>query len=347
MALGINTNIESLTAQLNLNKTSAGLATAMQRLSSGLRINSAKDDAAGLAISDRMSSQVRGLNQAARNANDAISLSQTAESGMANIGESLQRIRELSIQSANSTNSASDRAALNNEAQPLLAEISRVAATTQFNGLNLLDGTFAASQFQVGANANQTISVSITGAKTSQIGAYQQQGTAVTSTAFTGANFTITPNGSTTATTIGVSVATGSAGNNLVTADSAAAKAIAINAKTVDTGVTATATNTLTGAAPIAGAGLASGVLVINGVSIGAIGGGGTAATTGANAAASINAQTQLHGVTAVANVSTGALTLTKSPPCLQLQMASPLSRMRPGWMLQPARPPLAMTLLL
>jgi len=311
MASVINTNINSLTAQRNLSMTQSSLSTAMQRLSSGLRINSAKDDAAGMAISDRMTAQVRGLNQAARNANDGISLAQTAEGGLANIGEALQRMRELAIQSANSTNSASDRAALNGEVQQLLAEISRVASTTQFNGLNLLDGTFSASQFQVGANANQTISVSIGGATTSQIGSYQQAGTTVTSSAFTGANFTITPSGSTTATTIGVSVATGSAGNNLVTADSAAAKAVAINAKTVDTGVTAAATNSLTGSAPIAISGLASGALIINGVSIGAISASTSAVTQGGNAATAINAQTALHGVTAVADASTGALTLT------------------------------------
>ena len=307
----INTNISSLTAQRNLGTSQASLATSMQRLSSGLRINSAKDDAAGMAISDRMTSQVRGLNQAARNANDGISLAQTAEGGLASVGDSLQRIRELSIQSANSTNSASDRASLNGEAQSLLAEVSRVASTTQFNGLNLLDGSFTASQFQVGANANQTISVSIGGANTSQIGSYQQTGTAVTSTAFTGANLTITPNGSTVATTIGVSVATGSAGNNLVSADSAAAKALAINAKTVETGVSAAASNTLGGSAPVARAGLASGALVINGVSIGAIGASTSAVTQGQGAATAINAQTNLHGVTAVADASTGALTLT------------------------------------
>ena len=311
MSSVINTNINSLTAQRNLGMNQASLATAMQRLSSGLRINSAKDDAAGMAISDRMTAQVRGLNQAARNANDGISLSQTAEGGLANVSDSLQRIRELSIQSANSTNSASDRASLNGEAQSLLAEVTRVASTTQFNGLNLLDGTFTASQFQVGANAHQTISVSIGGAATNQIGAYQQTGTAVTSTAFTGANFTITPNGSTIATTIGVSVATGSAGNNLISADSAAAKAVAINAQTVNTGVSAAASNTLAGSAPVAIAGLASGALIINGVSIGAVGASTSAVTQGQSAATAINAQTNLHGVTAVANVSTGALTLT------------------------------------
>lgn len=311
MAQVINTNIASLNSQRSLNASQSTLETSLQRLSSGLRINSAKDDAAGLAISDRMTTQIRGLNQATRNANDGISLSQTAEGALAEVGNNLQRIRELSIQSANSTNSASDRASLNSEVQQLLSEIQRVSTSTQFNGLNLLDGTFTASQFQVGANANQTISVSIAGATTSQIGSYQQTGTAVTGTAFTGSGFTITPNGSTVATTIGVSVATGSAGNNLVTADSAAAKAVAINAKTVDTGVTAAATNSVVGSAPIARSGLASGALIINGVSIGAVAASTSAVTQGQGAATAINAQTSLHGVTAVADASTGALTLT------------------------------------
>ena len=307
----INPNIASLNAQRNLSTSQSALATSLQRLSSGLRINSARDDAAGMAISDRMTSQIRGLNQAARNANDGVSLAQTAEGGLSALGDNLQRIRELAIQSANSTNSASDRASLNAEAQSLLAEISRVASTTQFNGLNLLDGSFTSSQFQVGANANQTISVSIAGARTTDLGSYQQTGTAVTSAAFTGANFTITPSGSTTATTIGVSVATGSTGNNLVTADSAAAKAVAINAKTADTGVSAAATNSLAGTIPIARSGLASGALLVNGVSIGAISASTSAVTQGNSAATAINASTALHGVTAVANASTGALTLT------------------------------------
>jgi len=155
----INTNVQSLTAQRNLSMSQTSLATAMQRLSSGLRINSAKDDAAGLSISERMTAQVRGLNQAARNANDGISLSQTAEGALGSITDSLQRIRELAIQSANATNSASDRAALQAEVSQRVAEISRVGTQTQFNGLNLLDGSFTKQDFQVGANANQTISI--------------------------------------------------------------------------------------------------------------------------------------------------------------------------------------------
>ncbi|MCW8944692.1 MAG: flagellin [Sedimenticola sp.] len=167
----INTNISSLTAQRNLNKSQTSLATAMQRLSSGMRINSAKDDAAGLAIAERMSSQIRGLNQAIRNANDGISLSQTAEGALAESTNNLQRIRELAVQAANSTNSDSDRAALQAEVAQRLSEITRVGNQTQFNGLNLLDGSFTSQAFQVGANAGQTISIdSIVDARASALG---------------------------------------------------------------------------------------------------------------------------------------------------------------------------------
>ncbi len=155
----INSNIASLTAQRNLNTSQNSLNTSLERLSSGLRINSAKDDAAGLAISERFTSQIRGLNQAARNANDGISLAQTAEGALSEIGNNLQRIRELAVQSANGTNSASDRASLQAEAAQLTAEVTRVASQTQFNGLNLLDGSFLSQSFQVGANANQTIDI--------------------------------------------------------------------------------------------------------------------------------------------------------------------------------------------
>ena len=155
----INTNLASLNAQRNLNTSQTALAASLQRLSSGLRINSAKDDAAGLAISERFTSQIRGLNQAARNANDAISVSQTAEGALGTIGENLQRVRELSVQSANATNSSTDRAALNAEVTQLKAEIDRVANQTSFNGTKLVDGSFTAKVFQVGANANETITI--------------------------------------------------------------------------------------------------------------------------------------------------------------------------------------------
>ena len=160
MSQVINTNISSLNAQRNLNSSQGAASTAMQRLSSGMRINSAKDDAAGLAIAERFTAQIKGLNQAARNANDAISLTQTAEGAMTSVTDNLQRIRELAVQSANASNSASDRAALQTEAAQLKSEIDRVANQSQFNGIKLLDGSFTSGVFQVGANAGETITVS-------------------------------------------------------------------------------------------------------------------------------------------------------------------------------------------
>ena len=167
----INTNIPSLNAQRNLDKSGQSLATSLQRLSSGLRINSAKDDAAGLAISNRFTSQIRGLNQAVRNANDGISLSQTAEGALAETGELLQRMRELSIQSANGSQSGTERAALQAEVSQLQQEINRIAETTTFGGRKLLDGTFGTEAFQVGSNANETISISIANSRATSIGA--------------------------------------------------------------------------------------------------------------------------------------------------------------------------------
>ncbi|WP_417545265.1 flagellin [Marinobacter sp.] len=167
----INTNIASLNAQRNLNASQTQANTALERLSSGLRINSAKDDAAGLAISERFQSQISGLNQAQRNANDGISLAQTAEGAMDEITNNLQRIRELAVQSANATNSISDRQALNQEVQQRVEEINRIASQTSFNGLKVLDGTFGTQTFQVGANAGETIGISGLDSRGSQLGA--------------------------------------------------------------------------------------------------------------------------------------------------------------------------------
>lgn len=174
----INTNVPSLTSQRNLNSSQNMLATTLQRLSSGLRINSAKDDAAGLAISERMTSQIRGLDQARRNANDGISMSQTAEGALQSSAEILQRIRELAVQSANATNSSTDRAALNAEVQQLTQELQRIATTTEFNGQKLLDGSFGSAKFQVGANANQTITVNSGNFQTTAYGNYRIGGLA-------------------------------------------------------------------------------------------------------------------------------------------------------------------------
>jgi flagellin len=156
----INTNISSLNTQRNLSVSQSAMNTSIQRLSSGLRINSAKDDAAGLAIAERMNAQVRGLNVAQRNANDGVSLAQTAEGALGKVGDMLQRMRELSVQSANATNSQTDRDALQAEVAQLREEISRVAGNTSFNGTKLLDGSFTGANFQVGANAGETITVS-------------------------------------------------------------------------------------------------------------------------------------------------------------------------------------------
>lgn len=171
MALGINTNIASLNAQNQLNKSQSLSNEALQRLSSGLRINSAKDDAAGLAISTRFDAQIKGLTVATRNANDGISLAQTAEGALNEITNNLQRIRELAVQAANATNSNSDRQALNDEVQQRIAEIDRISGQTAFNGLRVLDGSFGEKSFQVGANAGQTISVDLgDGTRKNQIG---------------------------------------------------------------------------------------------------------------------------------------------------------------------------------
>ena len=157
----INTNISSMNAQRNLTTSQSSLATSLQRLSSGLRINSAKDDAAGLAVTERFTTQIRGLNQAVRNANDGISLSQTGEGALAELTQNLQRIRELAVQSANATNSSSDRAALDLEVKQRLAEVDRIAGQTSFNGRKILDGSFGNATFQVGANVGETISVGL------------------------------------------------------------------------------------------------------------------------------------------------------------------------------------------
>jgi len=171
MALGINTNVASLSAQNQLNRSQGLNDQALERLSSGLRINSAKDDAAGLAISTRFESQITGVNVAQRNANDGISLAQTAEGALDEITNNLQRVRELAVQSANASNSSSDREALNDEVQQRIAEIDRISGQTAFNGLKVLDGSFDQQSFQVGANAGETIRVNLeTGTREDQIG---------------------------------------------------------------------------------------------------------------------------------------------------------------------------------
>jgi len=312
MASYISTNYASLQAQYNLSKSQGSLNTSLERLSSGLRINTAADDAAGLAISDRMTAQINGLTQAGRNANDGISLAQTADGALSSVSDNLQRIRQLAVQSANSTNSAGDRASLNSEAQSLLGEIQRVSGTTQFNGLNLLDGSFSGAQFQVGANANQTIGVSLQGATLNTLGSYGGTSTLSggVSTALTAAN-TISING----TKIGASVAGPLGSTDGQGASTAFSVAAAINAQTSNTGVSATATTTVNGgttaSAPSAFGALNSGDLLINGHQVGAIAAGTDAVSQGANVSAAINAISAQSGVTASYDNTTGAVTLT------------------------------------
>jgi flagellin len=305
MAMTINTNTASLTAQSNASKSQSALQTSIARLSSGMRINSAKDDAAGLAIADRFTSQINGTNQAARNANDGISLAQTAEGSLASIGDNLQRIRELSVQSANATNSASDRASLQLEVTQLSAEIDRVASQTTFNGTNLLDGTFTSKTFQVGANVGQTISISsIDSARSSALGAsYTATRTSTaTTTALAAGDLTINGNAiqASTAGTL-----PGQAN------DSGYAIAQAINASQGQVTATALATTVTPSGAPTTfAADTAAGALTINSVAVGAIVHGTDAITQGVAAAAAINLVSAASGVTAVAD-SAGKLTLT------------------------------------
>ena len=248
MGMSINTNSVSINAQRNLGLSGNSLATSMQRLSSGLRVNSAKDDAAGLAIAERMNTQVKGLAVASRNANDGISLAQTAEGALGKVGDMLQRMRELAVQSGNATNSKTDRQALQAELHQLREEVDRVAKTTSFNGAKLLDGSFTGAVFQVGANAGDNITVgALANTKADQIGkvVYGTSQAALTSgeltdmgtliKATTEASRTITISGGN-----GVSAKVVIAQDVNATGEEALGKVIqAINSKTADTGVTA------------------------------------------------------------------------------------------------------------
>jgi flagellin len=265
MAQVINTNIASLNAQRNLNSSQSALSTSLERLSSGLRINSAKDDAAGLAISERFTAQIRGLNQAARNANDGISLSQTAEGAIGEVSNILQRIRELSIQSANSTNTAGDRQALNSEVGQLQQELDRIASTTEFNGQRILDGSFSDASFQVGANSNQTIDFAIGSVRSSAIGGIADEtGTEVL--AATAADITIALSGGPAQS---VSSSADFAGSETGQgADSAFAKAAAIDdASVAGLSVNANTTGTQTIGA-VGGTALDTYTLSVNGVTV-------------------------------------------------------------------------------
>jgi flagellin len=246
MASTINTNINSLNAQRNLGSSQGSLATSMQRLSSGLRVNSAKDDAAGLAISERMNTQIKGNTVAARNSNDGISLAQTAEGALGKVGDMLQRMRELAVQAGNATNSTADRKALQAEVSQLIDEVDRVAKQTSFNGAKILDGSFAGAVFQVGANAGDNISVGAltdtTADGLSKVAYGSKAGTiaAATVTAMTGTNLNAL-----TATNLTISVAGGASVDvGPIKAANSGTERLgqvveAINRKSADTGVTA------------------------------------------------------------------------------------------------------------
>jgi flagellin len=290
----INTNIASLNAQRNLDKSQSANQQALQRLSSGLRINSAKDDAAGLAISTRFTSQINGLNVAVRNAGDGIALAQTAEGALGSMNDSLQRIRELSVQSANATNSDVDRDALQAEVGQLVAEITRTSEETDFNGRKLLDGSFSAS-FQVGANAGQTIDVSIAELTADKLGSSSQSGISAIGTSSSLANGDLTING--------VAVEASRAGDDSASTANGAASAIskvaAINRVSDQSGVTAQVNeNTVAGSAMTGTAG--SGSFELNGVSVSFSTSTDTAQTR-ASVAQAINAVSEQTGVTAVA----------------------------------------------
>ena len=291
----IATNLDSLTAQRSASRNQNDLGVAIARLSSGLRINSARDDAAGLAIADRFSSQVRGINQAGRNANDGISLAQTAESALGTVNDNLQRIRELAVQAANGTNSASDRASLQLEVSQLVDEIDRVARQSNYNGLNLLDGSFTSRAFQVGANADQTITLSsLASARAGRLGTYNgvelnQQSVGTASTTTQSLTFYA---GSGPTVTLGQ-----------VAADGRAIAAAINNANIAGLSATVNATYAVPGSSGTNNSGVSgTAILNVNGVGISMSGTASVSALAGnrLNAVAAINARTAETGVTAM-----------------------------------------------
>jgi len=317
MSMVINTNVASLNAQRNLYASQNTLDQALQRLSSGLRINSAKDDAAGLSIAERMSAQIRGSDQAARNANDGISLAQTAEGALTQVTANLQRIRELAVQAANGSNSAADRIALNSEASQLIAEIDRVATSTQFNGVNLLNGTFTSQAFQVGSNANQTISItSIASARSNAlgVGAVSSYSASVGGSATGGLGLTTA--GAMTINGVAVGVTASDGVSNISASGSAIAIAAAINAVSGSSNATATvaATTKALQVAPASASAATVTGYTINGVSIGTVTvdatAGASSAATASNFAAAVNSVSSTTGVTATMTY-LGVVTLT------------------------------------
>lgn len=320
--LTINHNQMALNSQRQLNSSSNLQRTTMERLSSGLRINSAKDDVAGVAIADRMTSQVRGIGQAVRNANDGISLSQTAEGALQESTNILQRMRELAVQSANDTNTGTDRASLQKEVGQLQQELNRIANTTAFNGKNLLDGTFKAQKFQVGANANQTISISAGNAQATAIGAHQVKGsTSGGAMVVSSASASTGGINNVTSGTMTVNGSLGTASVSVAANQSARDIAAAVNDKTADTGVTARASTqvnlsvTATGAVAFELRGQNSGASGTDKVDISyAVTATGSAGKDDLNGLASvINSYTGSTGVTARLNDNKDGLILEQS----------------------------------
>ena len=305
----INTNISALSAQSSLRRSAIDSSTSMERLSTGIRINSAKDDAAGLAISTRMTANIRGMAAAIRNSNDGISLTQTAEGSLSAIQNNLQRIRELAVQSANSGNSQSDRNSMNLEAQQMITEIDRVAANSAFNGSKLLDGTFKDQSFQVGSGNDTTdrISISIGNAKASALGVVGA--TTGTSTFTTAAVVSTVALGAGDLSIKGYAIAASSGdGVSYKSADGRAiAKANAINASSSLTGINAEAlSNTFTTAAVATGTlATAAGDLLINGVDIGPLSVAADATERVQQLVGAINAKTAQTGVSAKVNATT------------------------------------------
>lgn len=320
MSSVINTNIGALNAQNSLRTTSLKSDNAMERLSTGVRINSAKDDAAGLAITTRMAASIRGMSVAIRNSNDGISLTQTAEGSLSAIQDNLQRIRELAVQSSNSGNSSSDRDSMNLEAQQLISEIDRVSVNSAFNGSKLLDGTFQNQDFQVGAgnNSDDRIRISISSAKASSLGTVGTTSTsAVSTSAVTTSTVLAAGDLSINGFAISASVTDSTSFKN--SSASAIAKAAAINASSSLTGVTAKANSLTFSSAAITnttGVAVAAGDIVINGIDLGAINAFAADATNGvamrrSQVIGAVNAKSAQTGVTAVASVTAGMIDFT------------------------------------
>jgi len=328
MGLTINTNTTSMASQRHLANNSSNLGSSFEKLSSGLRINSAQDDAAGMNIATKLTAQVKGLNQASRNVNDTSSMLKTAESALSETNNLLQRLRELGVQAGNDTNTAADRQALQAESKQLLAEIDRVANQVQYNGQNLLDGSFSSKTFQIGANSGQTLSVSVDAARSTDIGNAMELTTATAATttaiggnqgtagwtdgvAWAGGEIAVAGNGTTAA--IGASLTADDTKSSAGNSGSAIAKAAAVNKSTASTGVSASATETHwvdSGATAVSANLYTDGDLTVNGISITVAGGSTTlAASDGDNKLTdAINAKTSQTGV--VASINAGSLEL-------------------------------------